>query len=199
MKRRSCLSIRNGVLLYKLFIRPMIDYACPIWRSAARFPVMKLQVLQSKCIRTATNALLYIGNRQIHEDLGVIFLVDITSLTERFNSKLADMGNRLVRHFGRYLRWLSVDPGLLKEGDRCRQAWIGYLPKGGHVDILNRAELAVFDYLSLGFSMLSSSVVRQMPGISTQRWCRPALFRGMAASLERMNFTSNLNFNFRHD
>ena len=30
--RKSSLSIRNGVLLYKQLIRPMIDYACPVWR-----------------------------------------------------------------------------------------------------------------------------------------------------------------------
>ena len=33
---RSDLSIRNGVLLYKQLIRPLKDYACPAWRSAAR-------------------------------------------------------------------------------------------------------------------------------------------------------------------
>jgi hypothetical protein len=36
LNRRSGLSVRNGVLLYKQVIRPMMDYASPIWRSAAR-------------------------------------------------------------------------------------------------------------------------------------------------------------------
>jgi hypothetical protein len=45
LTRRGGLSVRNGVLLYKQLIRPMIDYACPIWRSAARSHVQKLQVL----------------------------------------------------------------------------------------------------------------------------------------------------------
>ena len=35
LSRRSDLSIRNGVLLYKQLIRPLMDYACPAWRSAA--------------------------------------------------------------------------------------------------------------------------------------------------------------------
>jgi hypothetical protein len=30
LNRRSGLSVRNGVLLYKQLIRPMMDYACPI-------------------------------------------------------------------------------------------------------------------------------------------------------------------------
>jgi hypothetical protein len=71
LKRRSGLSSRNGFLLYKQVIRPTMDYACPVWRSAARSRIKKLQVLQSKCLRIATIAPWYIGNRQIHDDLGV--------------------------------------------------------------------------------------------------------------------------------
>jgi hypothetical protein len=56
LNRRSGLSVRNGVLLYKQLIRPMMDCAYPILRSAASSHVKKLQVLQSKCLRIATNA-----------------------------------------------------------------------------------------------------------------------------------------------
>ena len=55
LNRRS-LSIRNGVVLYKQLIRPMMDYACPVWRFAARSRITKLQVLQFKCLRIATSA-----------------------------------------------------------------------------------------------------------------------------------------------
>jgi hypothetical protein len=98
LNRRRGLSVRNGVLLYKQLIRPMMDCACPIWRSAASNHVKKLQVLQSKCLRIAANAPWYVGNRQIHEDLGIPFFADhITALTESFDSKLADAGNPLFR------------------------------------------------------------------------------------------------------
>jgi hypothetical protein len=56
LHRRSGLSIRNGVLLYKQIIRPMMDYGCPVWRSAARSHISKLQVIQPKCLRAATGA-----------------------------------------------------------------------------------------------------------------------------------------------
>jgi hypothetical protein len=36
LNRRSGLSIRNGVLQYGQLIRPMMDYACPVCRSAAK-------------------------------------------------------------------------------------------------------------------------------------------------------------------
>jgi len=45
LNRKSDLSVRNGVLLYKQVIRPMMDYACPAWRSDARSHVRRLQVL----------------------------------------------------------------------------------------------------------------------------------------------------------
>jgi hypothetical protein len=107
---RSGLSLRNGVLLYKQLILPMMDYACPVWRSAARSHIKKLQVLQSKCLRIATNAPWYIGNKQIHDDLGVpYFSEQISSLTMIFDSKLPDVGNPLVGQLGRYLRWPRAD------------------------------------------------------------------------------------------
>jgi hypothetical protein len=42
LNRRSGLSIRNGVLLYKQLILLMMDYACPIWWCAARSYVKQL-------------------------------------------------------------------------------------------------------------------------------------------------------------
>jgi hypothetical protein len=93
---KSDLSIRNGALLYKQLIRPMMDYACPAWRSAARSHVRRLQVLQSKCLRLATGALWSVSNRQIHADLGVPLFADpLLSLTASFDSKLVDVGNPL--------------------------------------------------------------------------------------------------------
>jgi len=98
LNRRNDLSVRNGVLLYKQLIRPLMDYACPSWRSTARSHVRRLQVLQSKCLRLATGAPWYVSNRQIHEDLGVALLADhIRALTASFDSKLSDVRNPLVR------------------------------------------------------------------------------------------------------
>jgi len=90
------------VLLYKQLICPKMDYSCRFWRSAAHCHIRKLQVLQSKCLRIATNVTWYIGNKQIHEDFVVPFFTDhIRSLTERFDSsKLADAGSPLVTQLG---------------------------------------------------------------------------------------------------
>ena len=94
LNRKNDLSIRNGVLLSKQHIRPMMDYACPAWKSAARSHVWRLHVLQSNCLHLATGAPWYSSNRQIHEDLGVpLFANHIRALTESFDSNLFDLGN----------------------------------------------------------------------------------------------------------
>jgi hypothetical protein len=111
LNRKSDFFIRNGVLLYKQLICPMMDYACPVWRSSARSHVRRLQVLQSKCLRLVTGAPWYVSNSQIHEDLGVpLFANHISALTASFDSKLADVKNPLVRQLDRYLRLPRVDP-----------------------------------------------------------------------------------------
>jgi hypothetical protein len=76
----------------------MMDYACSIRKFAACSHVMKLQMLQSNCLCTVTDAPWFVGNRQIEENFWVSFFVEhIGALTENFGSKLADEWNPLVR------------------------------------------------------------------------------------------------------
>jgi hypothetical protein len=66
LNRRWGLSFRNGVLLYRHLIRPMMVY---VWKSAARSHIKNCKAMHSKCIRFAANSRWYIGNRQIPDDL----------------------------------------------------------------------------------------------------------------------------------
>jgi hypothetical protein len=105
LNRKSELSIKNRVLPYKQLTPPVMDYAFPTWRAAARSQVRRLLVLQSKCLRLVTGTPWYLNNRQIHEDQGVPLFADYNrALTARYDSKLANVGNPLFRQFGRYLR-----------------------------------------------------------------------------------------------
>jgi len=86
----------------------------------------------------------YIGNRQIHDDLGVPYFSDHNgSLTERFNSKFADVGNSLVEQVGRHLRWPSVDLRPLIRGNHDRQLLV---TRKVAVDTSNRANWHFFGY-----------------------------------------------------
>jgi hypothetical protein len=110
INRKSYLSVRNGFLLYKQLIRPMMDYAFPAWRSAARTYVRRLRVLQTKFLCFATDVPWYVSYRQIHDDLGVpLFANHIRARTVGFDSKLADVENPRVQESGRYCSWPRVD------------------------------------------------------------------------------------------
>jgi hypothetical protein len=88
LNRRSSLSVRNDVLLYKQLIRSMMDYACPIWRSVARSHFRKLQVLQSKCLRITTSAPWYVINRQFSRIWGFHSSLTTSEHWRDFDSKL---------------------------------------------------------------------------------------------------------------
>jgi len=44
-------------------------------------------------------------------------MADVACLCEGFDSQLTGVRNRLCTQFGRYLRWPSVEPGPLKQGE----------------------------------------------------------------------------------
>ena len=172
LNRKSDLSARNGVLLYKQLIRPMMDYACTAWRSDARTHVRRLQVLQSKCLRLATGAPWYVSNRQIHVDLGVPLCADnIRALTASFDSKLADLGNSLLRQLGRYSdRGLTPSPDAKAKGGRGQEASRGHRPRWPSLlsescsALISRAPLWYPEWVFPWFS----SVLRQMPGYTLE-------------------------------
>jgi len=61
-------------------------------------PCPEVTTVKIECFRLGTRAPWYVSNRQIHEDLGVPLIVDhIRALPESSDSKLADVGNPLVR------------------------------------------------------------------------------------------------------
>ena len=147
-----------------------MDYACPVWRSAARSHIRKLQVLQSKCLVIATGAPWYKSNRRIHEDLVVPFFADhMRDLTESFNSKLADAGNPLIRQLGSYLRWPRVNLNHLQHKLRVLQVRVCRSRYGDRSTnrILPRWHFsAILTVVFPWFFRDFSSVVRQFQGVT---------------------------------
>ena len=96
--RRSGLSIRNWLTLYKQFIRPMMEYASPIWWHAANSHIRRLHWLRSKCLPIIAGAPWYVRNLKLYEDLEVPSLAEHTrNLAQNFDSKIPDSEKLLVR------------------------------------------------------------------------------------------------------
>jgi hypothetical protein len=129
---------------------------------ATRAPSGNLQVLTSKCLRIATNAPWYIGNKQICW-FGTTFLYRPPQISERFYSNVADVGNHpLIIQLG------SIDPGPLKQGNRD-QLVLATPKRRPCRHIESYPPYTFWHFAWQVFSMLFSSVVRQMPKCNTQR------------------------------
>ena len=141
-------------------------------------PYQETESATVQVFRIATKAPWYTGNRKIHDDLGVPYFSDhIRSLTERFDSKLADVGNPLLEQLGTHLRRPSVDLRPLIRGNQYRQLVL--VTRKVVADTSNRANWNFSATLTEVFPCFSS-VVRQMPGYNLQR-------RGMPRTLPKLD------------
>lgn len=50
LSRNKYIKTKNKVLLYKMCIRPILTYACPVWCNTSKQNIKKLQVIQNKCL-----------------------------------------------------------------------------------------------------------------------------------------------------
>lgn len=96
--RKSKLSIRNKLKLYKSIIRPMMTYASPAWSHVSDHQIHRLQVFQNKLLRQIFNAPWYVRNSQLHREANLPtlkkFLREIAIPTFE---KAAQHSNPLIR------------------------------------------------------------------------------------------------------
>jgi hypothetical protein len=65
------------LLTYKVLIRPVIDYGCPIWYlNASNTSVKKLQVVQNKALRTVIGCHLKTPIELLHTETGMLKVKD---------------------------------------------------------------------------------------------------------------------------
>ena len=98
-----------------------------------------------------------------------MFANHIRALTESFDSKLADVGNPLVRQLGRYLSWTRVDAVAWRESQGQQETASHSRSSRLNETLSAPNSREPFGYCEWGFPWFST-VVRQMPGYSIQ--CR---------------------------
>jgi hypothetical protein len=76
--RKSPASLESKVLLYKTIIKPIWTYGIELWGCTRKSHIAKMQRNQSKILRKITNALWYVTNQALHDDLKVPFIKDVT-------------------------------------------------------------------------------------------------------------------------
>ncbi|KAL4119332.1 hypothetical protein QTP88_012150 [Uroleucon formosanum] len=68
LNRQSSLGWKCSILLYKQILRLLLLYAVPVWGNCAKTHIHKIQILQSKVLRTISNAPWFIRNAALHTD-----------------------------------------------------------------------------------------------------------------------------------
>ncbi|GFU00499.1 RNA-directed DNA polymerase from mobile element jockey [Trichonephila clavipes] len=98
ISRKCKLPIRHKVLLYKLFLRPILLYASPVWASAAVTHLKKVHVFQNKHLRKISNAPWFVRNEILLKDLKIDPILDfIKNQFKRFFDRLPQIPNQSIR------------------------------------------------------------------------------------------------------
>jgi Reverse transcriptase (RNA-dependent DNA polymerase)/Endonuclease-reverse transcriptase len=85
-------------LLYNTIIKPIWQYGAAIWNSAANTHISKVQTIQNRILRMATNAPWYVTNTTIHTDLKIPTITDILQKTyTAHHSRLLQHSNILIQ------------------------------------------------------------------------------------------------------
>ncbi|XP_049798647.1 uncharacterized protein LOC126232433 [Schistocerca nitens] len=97
----SDLSVENGLLIYRMYIRPLIDYACEVWGNAARTHLQRLQSLQNKILRRVFHVHPQFPHQYLHEAAEEPEVLQRhQEIARRFYEKATMSTNPLIRGLG---------------------------------------------------------------------------------------------------
>ena len=98
MKDQSPLPLHTKLLLYTMLIRPIWQYACGIWGSAAKTHVQRIQTIQNRVLRLTTGAPWFVRNSALHADVNFATVSEVIKESyERLHSSMVNHPNALLR------------------------------------------------------------------------------------------------------
>jgi len=102
--RSSKLSTPIKVRLAAAYVRPILTYAAPAWTgTASDTNLLRLQVIQNKCLRMALNLPPWTPIRDLHKEAKIPHLGDtILRMTDKFYEKTKTSDNPYIRALGDY-------------------------------------------------------------------------------------------------
>lgn len=94
INRRSRLTIKTKVLLYKSIFRPVLTYAAPVWSSCALVHRKRLQITQNKILKMMLNVPMYTSTSIVQDETETGPIIDyIQELTNNFFARTASVEN----------------------------------------------------------------------------------------------------------
>jgi hypothetical protein len=105
LKKHSSVNFETKLLLFKLYLLPILTYGCPVWANMSNCHFKKLQVQQNKILRMVLSAPYRTKIETLHKDSGVSYLKErVEKLSTKFYDNLTNnpIRNPLVRNLGNY-------------------------------------------------------------------------------------------------
>nr|KAH0807576.1 hypothetical protein GEV33_015215 [Tenebrio molitor] len=101
--RRSKLSTKNKITIYRTIVRPAMMYGVAIWGNVANTQLQKLQVVQNKFLRAFFNAPWLVRNAQLHWEANLPTIREYRQdVAGKFFENAANHPNPLVRESVNY-------------------------------------------------------------------------------------------------
>ncbi|GFU01177.1 probable RNA-directed DNA polymerase from transposon X-element [Trichonephila clavipes] len=95
--KKSKLSLKNRIFIFKTYLRPILTYGCAIWGAAGNNHLEDLQRLQNKVLRIIARAPRFIPRSVLHEELRVEPIHTlIANLSSNFHSSIPYHNNPTI-------------------------------------------------------------------------------------------------------
>ncbi|GFU45440.1 putative RNA-directed DNA polymerase from transposon X-element [Nephila pilipes] len=102
LRRKSKLFLKNKILIYKLYLQPILSYACAIWGNTIDHNIKKLQVHQNRAIRLITGALTFIPRSILHNETNIEPITQlIRKLATTFYATISNHENPAINSISR--------------------------------------------------------------------------------------------------
>lgn len=106
--RRSKLSQKNKLIIFKTIIRPVLTYGCPAWQIASKSNIKNLQIIQNHCLRIIGRYPRYERINTMHENINIEFIDEyIKKLTKKYFERIATHDNILIQNIGESYKSLN--------------------------------------------------------------------------------------------
>ncbi|GFT15158.1 probable RNA-directed DNA polymerase from transposon X-element [Nephila pilipes] len=92
LRRKSKLTLKNKIIIYKLYLQPILSYACTIWGNTLKSNKNELQLHQNRAIRLITGAPTFIPRKILHDE------TDIESITQIIQKSAINFYRSLEHH-----------------------------------------------------------------------------------------------------
>jgi flagellar biosynthesis protein FlhB len=97
INRKSQLSLENKITIHKTIIKPVWTYGIELWGCSKPPNKNILQTFQSKTLRKLANALRYISNVTLHNDLRIPYVTEVIRTYAKKHKYRTAQNNQLIR------------------------------------------------------------------------------------------------------